>query len=85
MDRSVAANKIVWFLVNKSNLVIVLTVLLSCILTYPFINMSPTQQASPDPPGEVYDMQVDIDNKFPTPLHFATYVVESKKGDGVST
>lgn len=81
MDRSVAANKIVGFLVNKSNLVIVLTVLLSCILTYPFINMSPTQQASPDPPGEVYDMQVDIDNKFPTPLHFATYVVESKKGD----
>ena len=63
MDRSVAANKIVGFLVNKSNLVIVLTVLLSCILTYPFINMSPTQQASPDPPGEVYDMQVDIDNK----------------------
>lgn len=81
MDRSVPANKIVGFLVNKSNSVIILTVLLSCILTYPLISMSPSEQASPNPPGEVYDMQVDIDNKFPTPLHFATYIVESRNGD----
>ena len=47
----------------------------------PFIYMAPDEQASPNPPGEVYDMQSDIDEKFPTPVHFATYVLESSSND----
>jgi len=43
--------------------------------------MAPTEQASPNPPGEVYDLQKDIDNKFPTPVHFASYVLEPINGD----
>ena len=43
--------------------------------------MAPTEQASPNPPGEVYDLQKDIDDKFPTPVHFASYVLEPKNGD----
>ena len=29
-------------------------------------------------------MQADIDDKFPTPLHFATYVLESRNGDVIT-
>ena len=47
----------------------------------PFIYMAPDEQASPNPPGDVYDMQSDIDEKFPTPVHFATYVLESSSND----
>ena len=43
--------------------------------------MVPDEQASPNPPGDVYDMQSDIDGKFPTPVHFATYVLESPSND----
>ena len=43
--------------------------------------MAPTEQASPNPPGEVYDLQKDIDDKFPTPVHFASYVLEPENGD----
>ena len=59
-------------------------VVITFLLLYPMIRMAPTQQASPNPPGEVYDMQADIDHKFPTPLHFATYVLESKNGDVIT-
>ena len=59
-------------------------VVITFLLLYPMIRMAPTQQASPNPPGEVYDMQADIDHIFPTPLHFATYVLESKNGDVIT-
>ena len=43
--------------------------------------MSPSQQASPNPPGEVYDLQADIDSKFPSPIHFAFFILEARNGD----
>ena len=42
---------------------------------------APTEQAGPNPPGEVYDLQKDIDDKFPTPVHYASFVIEAKNGD----
>ena len=74
-------NTIVSFVADRSILVVGIVIILTLILVYPFINMAPTEQASPNPPGEVYDLQKDIDDKFPTPVHFASYVLEPKNGD----
>ena len=38
-------------------------------------------QASPNPPHEVYELQKEIDKKFPTSVHFASFVMEAKNGD----
>tara|TARA_Y100000996_G_C22558593_1_gene656463 strand:+ start:5573 stop:8347 length:2775 start_codon:yes stop_codon:yes gene_type:complete len=74
-------NTIVSFVADRSILVVGIVIILTLILVYPFINMAPTEQASPNPPGEVYDLQKDIDDKFPTPVHFASYVLEPENGD----
>jgi len=75
------STKVVFFLSNRSSPVIIIFLIVSILLVYPLIYLAPTQQASPNPPGEVYDMQADIDAKFPTPVHFATYVLEARDGD----
>ncbi|SVA71412.1 uncharacterized protein METZ01_LOCUS124266, partial [marine metagenome] len=77
-------NKFATYVADHSILVIVTIIAITILLVYPMIRMEPTQQASPNPPGEVYDMQADIDDKFPTPLHFASYVLEPKNGDVIT-
>ena len=54
-------------------------IFITVILTYPFTQWAPKSQASPNPPGEVYDLQIDIDNKFPTPVHIAGFVLEARQ------
>ena len=56
-------------------------VFLTFILLYPLLWLEPEEQASPNPPGEVYTLQEIIDSKFPSPVHFATFVIEAKDGD----
>ena len=81
MGNNTWSNRVVFFLSSRSSSVIVIFLIVSILLVYPLIDLAPTQQASPNPPGEVYDMQADIDAKFPTPVHFATYVLEARDGD----
>ena len=76
--------KFATYVADHSILVIVTIIAITILLLYPMIRMEPTQQASPNPPGQVYDMQADIDDKFPTPLHFASYVLEPKNGDVIT-
>ena len=73
--------KTVSFLADKSISVILLSLIATALLLYPLFKMSNSQQASPNPPGEVYDLQADIDSKFPTPVHFAYFMLEAKNGD----
>jgi len=73
--------KTVSLLADKSISVILLSLIATVLLLYPLFKMSPSQQASPNPPGEVYDLQKDIDSKFPTPVHFAYFMLEAKNGD----
>ena len=75
------STSVVFFLSSRSSPVIIIFLIVSILLAYPLIYLAPTQQASPNPPGEVYDLQADIDAKFPTPVHFATYVLEARDGD----
>ena len=70
------------FIVENSFWIFLIGILVSVVLTYPFTKWAPTVQASPNPPGEVYDLQSDIDAKFPTPVHIAGYVLEARPRDG---
>ena len=81
MGNNTWSPRVVFFLSSKSSSVIVIFLIVSILLVYPLVDLAPTQQASPNPPGEVYDLQADIDAKFPTPVHFATFVLEARDGD----
>ena len=70
------------FIVENSFWIFLIGILVTVVLTYPFTKWAPTVQASPNPPGEVYDLQSDIDAKFPTPVHIAGYVLEARPHDG---
>ena len=70
------------FIIENSFWIFLIGILVTVILTYPFTKWAPTVQASPNPPGEVYDLQSDIDAKFPTPVHIAGYVLEARPRDG---
>ena len=73
--------KIVSFLAERSMPVIIISLIVTALLLYPLLQMSPSEQASLNPLGEVYDLQTDIDSKFPTPIHFAYFMVEARDGD----
>ena len=73
--------KIVSFLAERSMPVIIISLIVTALLLYPLLQMSPSEQASLNPPGEVYDLQADIDSKFPTPIHFAYFMLEARDGD----
>ncbi len=73
--------KAVSFLAERSTSVIAVSLIVTILLLYPLLQMSPSEQASPNPPGEVYDLQADIDTKFPTPVHFAYFMLEARNGD----
>ena len=73
--------KAVSFLAERSTSVIAVSLIVTILLLYPLLQMSPSEQASPNPPGEVYDLQADIDTKLPTPVHFAYFMLEARNGD----
>jgi len=72
------------FLANHPYLILIITLFLTLILISPLFFGAPTEQASSNPPGEVYELQEEINDKFPTPFHFASFVLEAKKGDVLS-
>ena len=69
------------FLSTRPNFSVVFVLILTVFFIFPMFVFAPTEQAGPNPPGEVYDLQKDIDDKFPTPVHYASFVIEAKNGD----
>ena len=72
------------FLANRPYLILSTVALLTLVLIFPLFLLAPEEQASSNPPGEVYELQKEIDSKFPTPLHFASFVMEAHQGDVLS-
>ena len=69
------------FLAERTLLVVGVVMVSTLLLLYPLFEMSPTLQASPNPPGEVFELQDDINDKFPNSIHFTPFLLESKYGD----
>ena len=72
------------FLANHPYMILIVTLFLTLLLISPLFFLAPKEQASPNPPDEVYELQEEIDDKFPTPFHFASFVLQAKKGDVIS-
>ena len=72
------------FLANRPYSILSIVVLITLFLIFPLFLLAPDEQASSNPPGEVYELQKEIDGKFPTPLHFASFVMEAHQGDVLS-
>ena len=65
-------------------MILIVTLFLTLLLISPLFFLAPKEQASPNPPDEVYELQEEIADKFPTPFHFASFVLQAKKGDVIS-
>ncbi|MEC7837078.1 MAG: hypothetical protein VX692_08090, partial [Chloroflexota bacterium] len=72
------------FLANRPYSILSVVALITLFLIFPLFLLAPHEQASSNPPGEVYELQKEIDGKFPTPLHFASFVMEAHQGDVLS-
>jgi len=72
------------FLANHPYMILIVTLFLTLLLISPLFFLAPKEQASPNPPDEVYELQEEIADKFPTPFHFASFVLQAKKGDVIS-
>ena len=71
----------VQLLADRSLLVIGSVLICTFLLLYPMFQMAPTLQASPNPPGEVFELQKDLSDKFPNSIHFTPFLLESRSGD----
>ena len=60
---------------------ILAAVALTLLLIVPLVVMSPEDQASVDPGGDVFELQADIDDRFKALIHSNGYIVEARGED----
>ena len=69
------------WLERNSGRVIAGVVVLTVLLLIPLLLMEPRPAASQNPPGEVFDLQEEIDDRFASPIHPTHLVLEARDGD----
>ncbi len=69
------------FAQQRSSWIIWGTVILTVLLFLPLTYMAPTERASDNPGGEVFDISEEMEDKLPPSVHYMPYVVEAKDGD----
>jgi len=75
------SGRIVSTLENRSGLVIALGLVVTLLLVAPMVLMAPDEEASSDPAGEVFDLQDEVNERFQSPYHAASFIVEARDGD----
>ncbi|MQF48428.1 hypothetical protein FIM08_00770 [SAR202 cluster bacterium AC-647-N09_OGT_505m] len=69
------------FLEQHSGWVILGVIVVTALLVIPLLTMAPGEEASGDPGGHVFDLQADIDQRFPPSIHTIGIIVEAREGD----
>ena len=64
-----------------SGWVICAIIMITGLLLLPTFLMRPTEQASRDPGGPVFDLQELVNERFPTRVHIASFIAEDRDGD----
>ena len=77
-DLSVAAAD---FLTQRSGWTIAVILALTVVLLIPTFLMRPTEQASQDPGGPVFDLQELVNERFTTRVHIVSFIAEDRQGD----
>ena len=68
-------------LVRYSGMFILAGVALTLLLTIPLIAMSPDEDASSDPGGDVFELQNDLVDRFEPFVHAQSYILEARGED----
>jgi len=69
------------FAQHKSSWIIWGTIIATLLLFFPIIYMTPTERASDNPGGEVFDIGEEVEDTFPPSVHYISYIVEARDGD----
>ena len=69
------------FLTRRSGWTIAIILALTAVLLIPAFLMRPTEQASQDPGGPVFDLQELVNDRFATRFHIYSFIVEDRQGD----
>ena len=69
------------FLERRSGWFILAILAITALLIIPLLTMAPEEEASDNPGGQVFDLQEDIDNRFPPSVHSAGIIVEARDED----
>ncbi len=75
------AASLVDVLERRSGVVIAAVLLVTGLLVIPLLVMEPPEQASIDPPAEVFELQREIDALTQSPTHGIPFIVEAGSGD----
>ena len=73
--------RVTGWLERNSGLTIVLSVIATILLVIPFLAMQPTETASGEPGGEVFDSLVTADERFASQVYVISFIVEDPDGD----
>ena len=69
------------FLEQHSGWVILGVIVITSLLVIPLLTMVPEEDASGDPGGQAFDLQEDIDQRFPPSVHAIGMIIEARNGD----
>ena len=70
---------------RRSGWFILAILAITALLVIPLLTMAPEEEASDNPGGQVFDLQEDIDQRFPPSVHSAGIIVEASPGEDVLT
>ena len=73
--------RVTGWLERNSGLTIVLSVIATILLVIPFLAMQPTETASGEPGGEVFDSLVTADQRFASQVYVISFIIEDPDGD----
>ncbi len=79
-DQGLSA-KIAATLERRSGWFILAILALTALLVIPLLTMAPEEDASDNPGGQVFDLQEDINERFPPSVHSAGIIVEARGED----
>ena len=75
------ADRVAAFFVDHSGLAITVILAVTALLVLPIFLLQPTEQASQEPGGPVFELRDKLNSQFPAQLHIASFIVEDRQGD----
>ncbi len=75
------ADRVAGYFATHSTGTIIVILAISALLLLPALLMQPTEQASQEPGGAVFDLRDKVNAQFPAQLHVASFIVEDREGD----
>ena len=80
-ENETISHRIAGHMERRSGWFILSVIVITALLTIPVLTMAPDENASENPGGQVFDLQDDIDDRFPPAFHSAGIIVEARGED----